>query len=214
MLIAKAHNPNVLNPDFLKYNSIVDSLYTVGDVVCTPPIAHVIYKEGISVIADFERLQFIDDDPVRIPFDSPIPAIAKKYMDVLPHAMYSASGINFTGYYKFENEEVATSFVKDKFIKAGPWLELKGGATDVGLKFVYTLDNVKNTISIEGGDIAHTNNETAPILLFESNYHYECSGNSDSTDNNCNEKLKTYISKWEEYFKRFAAFIDSIFGGI
>src|SRR4030043_307057 len=101
VVLAQAHNPSILNPDFLKNNNIVSPTFTPKTVVCSMPVAQVVYDEGISILAEFERLQFIDTIPERIPGGSPIPEIAVRYVDTLPHVRYTAVGINFIGHYLF-----------------------------------------------------------------------------------------------------------------
>ncbi|MEO5361480.1 MAG: hypothetical protein H7843_13710 [Nitrospirota bacterium] len=222
VVLAKAHNPTILNPDFLRINGIVDQSYTPFDVLCTTPAAHVFYKESLSVVAEFERLQFIDEDKVRIPYDSPIPYIAIKYMDVLPHVSYMASGINFVGHYVFPSKEIASFFISNTFIKNGSWSAINGQRPDVGVKFSYTVNEVLCNISIETAEIAPATIGTDhaeggqsdvmmeelptlnPIVLVKANYHLAAK----EADN---KRIKKFITRWYNYFEEFHNFLVGVF---
>lgn len=203
VVLAQAHNPSILNPDFLKNNNIVNPTFTPKSVVCTMPVAQVVYDEGISIVAEFERLQFIDTIPERIPGGSPIPEIAVRYVDTLPHVRYTAVGINFIGHYLFGDKESSRSFILEKFIKEGPWLSQKGDA-DIGLKFVYSFVDRKKTISFEPGEITKSGNDHLPVILVNANYHFDAAEGKV-------EPVKSFISDWPASFEDFSQFVEIIF---
>ena len=51
VVVGKAHNPTILNPDFLAVNGIVasDWGWEVAETITTPPFAVVRYTCGVSV---------------------------------------------------------------------------------------------------------------------------------------------------------------------
>ncbi len=110
VVLAQAHNPSILNPDFLKNNGIIAPSFKPNNVICTPPLSQVSYIEGLSIVAEFEKLQFIDIKKERIPFESPIPEIAIKYIKTLPHVQYTAVGLNFKAHYYCKDKEFAFFF--------------------------------------------------------------------------------------------------------
>jgi len=202
VVLAQSNNPSILNPDFLKNNKIVDSSFTPKKVICTPPISEVTFSEAISIIAEFERIQFIDTNIQRIPDDSPIPEIAKKYIEVLRHVRYIATGINFTGHYLCPDKDFAESFLLKRFIKEGEWLSI-GDTVQAGLKFIYSFGETKNTISIDSAELIKSENEKNPIILFNVNCHHD-------TKDNGIDKIKSFISNWQIQFERFNNFIEKI----
>src|SRR3989304_10635345 len=103
VILASANNPTILNPDFLRINEIVNKDFTPEKSISTPPISHVKYKEKVAITVDFERLTFADTDENRIPISSPIPSIAKKYIEILRHVPYKSGGINFNGFFECFN---------------------------------------------------------------------------------------------------------------
>ncbi|MBF0592985.1 MAG: hypothetical protein HQL02_12950 [Nitrospirae bacterium] len=220
VILGKRHNPSILNPDFLRHSEIVKASMTPKDVLCSATVSHVVYREGVSIVADYERLQFIDEDKIRIPYDSQIPCIADRYIDVLPHVNYTAAGINFTGHYVYETREMALFFLKKTFIKEGPWLHLGSGLMEAGLKFVYYFDDVSCTISLEVTDIAatheHSNSEddsqdrgsllkAVPAIDVRANYHLDAKEAE-------LKRIKTFILSWQTCFEKLLRFLDEVFG--
>ena len=206
VVLAQAHNPSILNPDFLKNNKIVDANFTPKDVICTPPVAQVSFHEGISIIADFERLQFIDHVSERIPHNSQISEIATRYISALPHVRYTAIGINFIGHYLCKSTNNASSYISDKFIKEGFWLSAGDELTNVGLKFVYLFGKIKCTISMESAEVIKPETGKVPAILINANY------NLDVKDSNIQE-IKAFISDWKIQNERFNGFLEKIFSG-
>ena len=203
VVLAQAHNPSILNPDFLKNNDIVSTDFKTKNVICTPPVAQVVYEEGISIVADFERLQFIDTILERIPESSPIPGIAVRYIKTLPHVRYTACGINFAGYFLFPEKNSARSFISEKFIKPGPWLS-QSEATDIGVTFTYSIENTKKTVSLKSGEIIQPDGERPPGILVNANYHL------DIPEGNL-EPINSFIANWQSSFSHFKQFVEKLF---
>lgn len=195
VVLAQAHNPSILNPDFLKNQKIVDPLYTPANVICTPPVAQVSYQEGITIMAEFEKLQFIDADTKRIPFESPIPGIALNYIKALPHVRYTAVGLNFVGHYLCKDKATAVALIPSKFLKEGKWSSFGDTAPSVGLKFTYLIGNVRCTINLDTTEAGRPNEAPVPVIMVSSNYHVD-SANI--------EEIETIITKWKNQYKHFS----------
>lgn len=206
VVIAQANNPSILNPDFLRINSIVDASFTPTNVICTQPVAQVSYAEGVSIIADFERLQFVDTELKRIPNDSPIPKIATQYIKVLPQVRYTAAGINFTGHIVCKDLESARNIVLEKFIKDGPWLGYGDKGPQIGLKFAYIFDKVKSTIAIDATEMVKSDTDKQPVILVNANYHIDVKGNAI-------DEIGSFVSNWHVQYDRLNDFIKEIFPG-
>jgi hypothetical protein len=200
VVLAQAHNPSILNPDFLINNKIVDPSLTPSNVLCTPPVASVVFAEGISITAEFEKLQFIDSDMQRIPNDSPIPSIACRYIDALPHVNYTAAGINFSGHYRFADPETVRKFILDKFIKDGPWLNQKDEILSVGINLVYSSGNVKRALNISPGEYK----KEVPIVLVRYNHHFQA-------PTPVVADLRDFILNWKNAFELFSQHCEQVF---
>jgi hypothetical protein len=202
VVLAEGNNPTILNPDFLKNNNIVDQKFTPATVLCTPPVSQVAYSEGISIVAEFEKLQFIDERADRIPDASPIPSIASKYLQILPHVKYTAVGINFSGHRRFDDLGAAKSFILKKFIKEGPWFNVQEQDIGAGVNFVYSHDNVRRTVNINPGELKKE--QEFPVVSVR--YNHNCDVQSSSL-----ESLTSFIANWPEAFKYYTEFCENLF---
>lgn len=202
VILAQAHNPSILNPDFLKNQNIVDPSFTPNNVICTPPVAQVSYNEGISIIAEFEKLQFIDTVTSRIPYESPIQEIAKKYTIALPHVRYTAVGLNFMGHYRCKDKESAMLFLPNKFLKQGNWSTYGDGLPNVGLKFMYSIKNVRCTITMDTTELIKPNEHPQPIVGITANYHL---------DSINMEEISSFISDWKTHYNHLSKIILDVF---
>lgn len=204
VVLAQAHNPTILNPDFLRNNQIVSEAWTPKTVICTQPVAQVVYEEGISIVAEFERLQFVDTVVNRIPETSPLPEIAIGYIQTLPHVRYKAVGLNFSGSRVFENRWAASSFISKRFIKSGPWLP-PGETTEIGLTFGSSIEGIKRSITLKPGTISRPEGELSNGILVNANYHLDIrEGDVDS--------LKSFILGWQALFAHLQEFTNVVFG--
>lgn len=202
VILAQAHNPTILNPDFLKNQGIIESSFTPNNVICTPPVAQVTYKEGITIMAEFEKLQFIDTIPSRIPFESPIPEISKKYINALPHVRYTAVGLNFIGHYRCKDKEFALAFLPKKFLKDGAWNTYGDNIPYVGLKFIYKLKNVTCTLNLDTTEVILPNQQPLPIIGITANYHL---------DSINIEEIISFINEWKSQYNHLAKIILDTF---
>lgn len=97
VFVANSNNPSIINPDFLRYNKIVDDSYEVQDSpISTPAFSQVAFKNGIEVASTPDRIIFrqsgsLDRETVASP------EVAKRYLDCVPHVPYCAIGMNPKG---------------------------------------------------------------------------------------------------------------------
>lgn len=194
VVLAQAHNPSILNPDFLRSQGIIESFFKPTNVICTPPIAQVSYEEGITIMAEFEKLQFIDTSAKRIPFDSPISDITIKYIKTLPHVRYTAVGLNFAGHYLCKDKESAAALLPSKFLKEGKWSSFGDSMPFVGIKFSYLANGVRCTINFDTTEAIFPDKPMAPVIAITSNYH------ADSADI---EEIVKVINNWKTHYKHF-----------
>jgi hypothetical protein len=156
---ANAHNPTIVNPDFLRLQDIVPTDWTPdGPLVSSPPFSAVQYSSGISIVVDPNRLQINDTSDELDPLRSPASSVADRYVQVLPHIPYNGVGINFQ--VAAESADPA-SFLKERFLKTGSWDTSEQPLTAVGLRFVYALAGGRLTISLDVGEVGSEHGEDA-----------------------------------------------------
>jgi len=212
VVVARNHNPTILNPDFLKYNSIVPDAWELAEnPVCTDVVARVRYKNGISILAQFERVAFSEGIGVMSPEEARVPGIAAKYVGTLPHVDYRAVGINIKGCVVVDSEEETHRFILDKLIAPGPWKTFQDKPPGVSVRFLYPMNNKLLNLTIESGLLPQADGTQLPAVMFESNFH------QDITDKASEEKVDTVqqiIDSWKTDVETFRKLINGIFLGV
>lgn len=178
VVVGKTHNPSILNPDFLAINEIVPKEWNweIAETVTTPPIAMVRYTNGLTVTVEPNKLQVADMDVGDDPAKSKAAAIAQKYVATLPHVHYAAVGINFQSIVEIADPG---DFLKNKFLKTGPWDNSTRTLKGVGLRFVYPLTEGRVVLSLDAGEaekIDENKSVRKSVVLVNGNFHRDCQG--------------------------------------
>ncbi|MBG1261723.1 hypothetical protein [Nostoc commune] len=102
-IAAKQYNPTILTPDFLKYSGIVPIEWELAQQpVLTNSNAQVVFQNGISIIAQVNRIIFTEVIATKESTDVEIPALVRKYVETLAQVDYQGVSINFRGHVFFE----------------------------------------------------------------------------------------------------------------
>lgn len=117
VVIAKFHNPSILNKDFLAKNNITEKEWQAVETISTPAVSTVRYDNGITWTVDQERLG------IRKKYDMPfideqkdeLHKLAASYIQELRHVPYQAIGLNCV--LSIENKE-PLQWMTQKFLKA------------------------------------------------------------------------------------------------
>ena len=91
VLLAEAHNPSILSPDWLKRNQVI--IENPVQFVLTPDFA-IFESKKYNLIVDRQRLQLIAKKPTKQNANS-IMEIIIKYVEILSHIPYLRLGFNF-----------------------------------------------------------------------------------------------------------------------
>lgn len=175
VLRGKTHNPSILNPDFLAIRGIVPQDWgwkVSGSPITTPPFARVSYDVGVTITADPNKLQVIDvttSDPTQ----SKATLIAVQYLRTLPHVRYLAVGINFQSAVEVENPD---DYLKQRFIRSGPWDVPQHPLDAAGLRLVYALPEGRIILSLDSGEVYDEKDDKKgrPVVFVNANFHREC----------------------------------------
>ena len=118
VVVGQAHNPTILNPDFLAAEGIVPKSWnwSVSETITTPPLAIVRYSNGTTITVEPHKLQVTDPNAENGPHNSKVIEIASAYVRVLPHVRYTASGNNFQSLIQRDAPE---EYLKSRFLKVG-----------------------------------------------------------------------------------------------
>lgn len=199
VVVAELHNPTVLNPDFLKYQEILPGDWELSSPpITTLSFSTIQYTNGINIIAEPNKVQFIDTkggDPPK----SHIVEIMERYIAALPHVRYKALGINFKAY---EERTDPYSFIISRFLKSGPWYNNEHELSGLALKFVYPIEKGRAIISLDSGSvnkIIEDKKIEEPVLTSDGNFHRDLDINSKQLSEQIISLLGNVESDWEKY---------------
>ena len=187
VLVANSNNPSIINPDFLRINKIVNDGYEVKDpAITSPAFSQVAYTNGITISSAPDRIIFTQSDEHDIGEVEP-PEIAKRYVECIPHAPYSAVGINPKIYRLLQEPKPVLDMLQDK----GSWLEFKDVMPDVQLKTIYKYDKRVITIDVQSTDA---------LTMYQANIHRELTV---VDAEHRIEYLKSLLISWEKDLEDF-----------
>lgn len=182
VVTANAHNPSILNPDWLKANGILPedlSWDLAGPAIVTPPLSHVGYQNGVAIVLESGKLSItlrnVQSYDGSINPSDVVREIGERYITVLPHIPYGAVGNNCK--IMLEREDASQKLIR-AFGSNGPW---KKGLSGVQTKLSYDMANslVRN-VEINAATISKASEENPPeeveIILFAVNCHRDAKG--------------------------------------
>lgn len=188
VVVANAHNPSILNPDWLMINSILPKELDwepSEPSIITPPLARVAYQNGITIVLESGKLIVtlgnIRSDHGGLGPAEIIEAITSQYIEVLSHIPYSAVGNNFK--IMLECEDASQKLIC-AFGSNGPW---KDDLSAIQTKLVHNLsgDIVRNT-NLSSVRVSKATSEAPPeeqeIILCELNYHRITNGSEKAAE--------------------------------
>lgn len=174
IIAAKNHNPTILNPDFLKYSGIVPADWELArQPIYTNRVAQVIFQNGISIVAEPNRVIFLEAIEDKAAASVLVPGIARKYVEALPNMEYQAMGLNPRGYATFNNEDAAHKYLFETLLSTGPWQEVGTEPVRTTLNFAYTLERAQFNLSVNEAALRQQDETTTPIVLFSGSFSYD-----------------------------------------
>ncbi|MCY4661733.1 MAG: hypothetical protein OXF93_18285 [Acidobacteria bacterium] len=193
VLVATSNNPSIINPDFLTANEIVDKDRELQESpVTTPVFAQVVYKGGLIVRADPERVMFVQSAS-EVSLSSVIcPGTAEAYARAVPHVPYRAVGINPKLHVCLADAERAN--VATSLDGRGAWWSYKDSEPEIQLKAIYPFSSRRIVVDVLGATRRHPNGQPLPGLLFQANVHRELEQTSSQRRI---EALVSIVGNWE-----------------
>jgi len=204
---ASNHNPTILNPDFLKRNKIVPEEWETKKVLCTEVISQVVFQNGLVITVEPKRIVFLENDPDRS--TSPrLDEISIQYVKTLPHAAYTAVGVNFKGVVAFDHLDQARSWLLEKLVASGPWKEIGNGIQGAGLTLVYEIRDAKLTLKVDPAELQRAGEPSSrPVVLFDGNFHRELPTGNHSL---ALSRIEAIMKDWKEDRKSFFEVVETI----
>ena len=195
VLVANSNNPSIINPDFLRYNKIVNDDYEVQDSpITTPAFSQVTYKNGITVVSAPDRVIFKHSGAQEVK-NVESPEIAKRYLKCIPHIPYRAIGINPKGFKSGQEPKTVLDMLHNK----GSWMSFKDVIPKVQLKAMYRYNERTITMGVSVAELTE-NSKTTSGTMYEANIHRELTGVDASSRIEC---LNSILNSWERDLEDF-----------
>ncbi|MFO7906801.1 MAG: hypothetical protein R6U98_29365 [Pirellulaceae bacterium] len=199
VVLGQAHNPTILNPDFLATQGVVppEWRWEVAETVTTPPFALVRYQNEVTITVEPNKIQVTDPNTTKSGHEQNKAAtIALAYVKILPHVNYTAVGINF---HAFCEKADPAEYLKNRFLRQGPWDSEAHGLDAVGFRLVYWLaEDCRTTLSIDVGEVKPEQaSEAKSAILVTANFHRKCSHRPGTED--VEKHLSQVPSDWKTY---------------
>jgi hypothetical protein len=204
ILAAGNFNPIILTPDFLKYSGIIPTDWELArQPILSQSVAQVIFTNGISLIAEPNRLMFVE--AVTEIGEVRTPKIARKYCQTLPEVEYQALGINPRGYAELAD---ARNYLHQTLLKDGEWQKLGNAPMRANLNLTYTLEKGQLNLSISEAMLRQPDETNKPIILFGGNFSYEASG---ETATEKKDSLMSALDNWAQDLKTYTKIVNEKF---
>jgi len=206
VLVANSNDPSIINPDFLRYNEIVDPNRPVqGAPITTPAFSQVTFEGGLSVKADTNRVIFEQAGDPLASEDILCPEIANCYLQKMPHVPYSAVGINPKGFRISctEKAEKVSTALRDN----GAWLSFKDVHPAIHLKTIYKYDKKMIVLDVAEGTRPIDNDSKASGILFQANIHRDIPATNPQKRV---ELVSEILTSWEDDLSDFNALVAKL----
>lgn len=175
VIVANAHNPSILNHEWLRANDILPTTQGVEweleqPPIATPPMSLLRYQNGthIDLTSSHLVVRVSLQDDVR-EADSIAMSITTNYVNTLKHIPYSAVGNNFRAMFECPD---ADQTIIDSFGNEGRHMD---GVIGLSVKLAYRLpDNCQRNVEISGATVKKGDGgsvENVQVVSIGANYH-------------------------------------------
>ncbi|MFL9458178.1 hypothetical protein AB0758_45055 [Tolypothrix bouteillei VB521301_2] len=210
VVAAKNHSPSILNPDFLKCSGIVPQDWSLArQPIYTNSAAQVVFTNGISIIAEPNRVIFMEPIGDKTMSELNIAEIARKYVQTLPNIEYEAVGINPRGYVSFAGDlDAARLYVSETLLSPGEWQSAGDSPVRASLNLVYKFQRAPFYLSITEAALRNEDETSTPIVMFSGSFSYELSGETGAEKIS---NLHNCIQNWQVDLETYSDIINHKF---
>ncbi|KYC37635.1 hypothetical protein WA1_39930 [Scytonema hofmannii PCC 7110] len=200
----KNHSLSILNPDFLKYSGIVPQDWNLArQPIYTNSAVQVVFTNGISIIAEPNRVIFMEPIDDKTMSELNIAEIARKYVQTLPNIEYEAVGINPRGYVSFAGSpDAARKYMAENLLSPGAWQSAGDSPMRASLNLVYKFQRAPFYLSITEAALRNEDETSTPIVMFSGSFSYELSGENGAEKishlHNCLENWQTDLNTYSD----------------
>ena len=209
VIAAKNNNPTLLTPDFLKYTGIVPADWELArSPIANNRVAQITFQNGISIVAETNRVIFLETVHSKDNKSLLIPQIARKYVETLPNVEYQGIGLNPRGYVSFDMQDAARQYFTNTLFSKDSWHEIGDAPVRATANFTYTLERGQFNLSVNEASLRLPNEKPMPVVLFTGNFSYEV-----ANDNVSERLLRLYqaIENWQADLESYCDIVNTKF---
>lgn len=196
VVLSEGNNPRLLNPDFLERNGVVPARWSVKDVLVTPPLAQVIYENGVQFLVEIGKLQIQSNKPDGVSWEKSLPEMAITYLGLLPHVTYRSAGVNFVFRASHYPEQPYM-----RLLKEGAWLTGAGGLSGAIVELQYRGELPHMNLKIGLEDNVTPKSDSREMLVFTVNFHHDFDPNDSGGRTEFIGSLGTLKNRFLEFAK-------------
>lgn len=197
VIAVKELDPTLLTPEFLNYSQIVPADWEVA----TEPVrsfqgSQVTFKNGISIIAQPQRISFAELASGKPGLELEIPKVATKFVDVLSNLSYVGVGVNLRGYIDFgSDKQQSRDFIFQHLLAPGAWQQMGIAPLQAGINLSYTFDERRLNLSISEATLENADHQVNAIALFGGNFDYDIAGQVPAAAHIT--RIKQIVANWQ-----------------
>jgi hypothetical protein len=205
------HNPRILTHDFLKCSDIIPMDWELAQQpIVGDQGSQVIFTNALSLVAQPERLMFVEVFGDKNIADLQIAAIAHKYLKALPNIECQAIGINLRSYASptdTDGEAEVQNYMQG-LLAPGPWQTVGQEPIQPTIRLTFTLKHTQFNLSINEGQLHQPEQASSPIVLFSGNFSYNVIG---ETKEGRLASLTQSLNNWKTDLETYQEIINTKF---
>jgi hypothetical protein len=200
-------DPTLLTPEFLSMTQIVPADWEpIGQTVRSYEGSQITYQQGISIVAQPQRISFVELILNKELEAIEVPKIAKSLAKVLANLEFVGVGVNFRGYLDFDgNEAAAQRFMFSHLLALGDWQNIGVAPVQAGLNLGYTFPDKRLNMTINEASIQPPEQPPTPIILFSGNFDYNLNAPENAQDLN---KLEQVLTNWQQDLNMYREVVE------
>jgi hypothetical protein len=204
VIAVPVEDPTMLNEKFLKQAGIIPIDWQLErEPVYSDRVAQIMFTNGLSIVAQPDRLMFLE-----IVGDKSIETlrageVAQKYIATLKMADYRSVGINFRSYAPQNSPDGATAYINRELLAAGSWQQYNHSKVRASVNLNYDLGDRQLNLSIDAATIQFPTPLTHPAVVFSGTFSYDPTASSGDRV----AKISAIISNWQQELNEFNSFI-------
>lgn len=196
VIAAKAFNPALINPDFLRQTGIVPAEWELASApLASTQLAQIVFQNGISIAAQPDRIMFVEAIGSKPDTEVQVAEIAQKYVQLLQRVEYQAIGVNLRGYVGCPNDsEAPRHYLTQTLMNARSWQSFGTEPMRASLNLSYKLEQGQFVLSINDATLQFPEAEALPVILFSGNFSYDL---SELSETERSQHLTQRIASWQ-----------------